>query len=181
MRVSRKVSIMFSNFLVTVVHYKIQPTWKSYFKWLQIIYSVPERWNYENATNFIIHDHHLIKGSRVITLDELITSTEINSILILKVQNKPFCNTYFENLFNTYNIEWTAIYVLPCPVTYNTYMRPFQYKIWMSYFLQKKLHTFGIKLSPLCFFCNLYDETPFHILYACDRVKRLWSDLAQCF
>ena len=43
----------------------------------------------------IIHDHHLIKGSRVITLDKL-TSTEIYSILILKVQNKTFSNIYFE-------------------------------------------------------------------------------------
>ena len=32
--------------------------------------------NYKNATNFIIHDHHLVKGSRNITLDTL-TSTEI--------------------------------------------------------------------------------------------------------
>ena len=45
-----------------------------YFQWLQLIGSNPQRWkviikeNYENATNLIIHDHHLVKGSRVITL-----------------------------------------------------------------------------------------------------------------
>ena len=38
-----------------------------------------------------------------------------------------------------------------------------------------------MKSSPLCSFCNLYDETLFHIFYECDRVKRLWSDLVQCF
>ena len=32
--------------------------------------------NYKNAPNLIIHDHHLIKGSRVITLNKL-TSTKI--------------------------------------------------------------------------------------------------------
>ena len=59
----------------------------SCFKWLQLIHSSPERWkftikeNYENATYMIIHDQHLIKGSRVITLDKL-TSTNIYSILI---------------------------------------------------------------------------------------------------
>ena len=53
-----------------------------YFQWLQLIDYIPEKWkfiikeNYENATNLIIHDHHLIKGSRVTTLDKL-TSTEI--------------------------------------------------------------------------------------------------------
>ena len=40
---------------------------------------------HENATNLIINDHYLIKSSRVLTLDKL-TSTEINSILITKVQ-----------------------------------------------------------------------------------------------
>ena len=36
----------------------------SYFKWLQLVDSIPESWkfiikeNYENATNLIIHDHH---------------------------------------------------------------------------------------------------------------------------
>ena len=53
-----------------------------YFQCLQLIDSIPQRWkiiikeNYENATNLIIHDHHLVKESRVITLDKL-TSTEI--------------------------------------------------------------------------------------------------------
>ena len=78
------------------------------------------------------------------------------SILILKVQNKPSSNIYFENLFNDYNIDWIAIYMLPRLVTYNTYMRSFQYKILNNVlFHNKKLHTFGIKLSPLCSFCNL--------------------------
>ena len=61
-------------------------------------------------------------------------------------------------------------------------MRSFQYKVLNDIlFLNKKLHIFGIKPSPLCSFCNLYDETPFHIFYECDRVKFLWSELVQCF
>ena len=129
----------------------------------------------------IIHDHHLIKGSRVLTLDKL-TSSEIYSILILKVQNKPSSNIYFENLFNDYNIDWTAIYMFPRLVTYNTYMRSFQYKILnIVLFLNKKLYTFGIKPSQLCSFCNLYDETPLHVFYECNAVKCLWADLVQCF
>ena len=66
----------------------------SYFQWVQLIDSIPEKWkfiikkNNEVAANLITHDHHLIKGSRVITLDKL-TSTEIYSILTIKEQNKP--------------------------------------------------------------------------------------------
>ena len=44
--------------------------------------------NFENATDVIIHDHHLVKGSRFITLDK-VTSAERDSILIFKALNKP--------------------------------------------------------------------------------------------
>ena len=138
----------------------------------QLIDSIPEKWkfiikkNYENAANLITYYHHLIKPSRAVTLDKL-TSTKIYSILILKVQNKPSSNICFKNLFNENDIGWTAIYLLPCLVTNN--------------FLIKKLHIFGIKSSPLCSFCNLYNKTPFHIFYECDHVKSLWSDLVLCF
>ena len=94
--------------------------------------------NYENATNLIIHDHHLIKGSRVITLDKL-KATKIYSTLISKLQSKPSSKVNFKNLCNNYNIDWTAIYMLPRLGTYNTYMGSFQYKILNNaLFLNKK-------------------------------------------
>ena len=51
----------------------------------------------------------------------------------------------------------------------------------MLYFSTKKLHTFGIKPSPLCSFCYLFDKTPLHIFYECDSVKGLCANLVQCF
>ena len=91
--------------------------------------------NYENPINLIIHDHYLVKSSRVITLDKL-TSTEIYSI---------------------YSIFYIVL------------------------FFNKKCHTFGIKASPLCSFCNLYHKTPYHMFYECYGLKCLWSDLVQFF
>ena len=102
-----------------------------YFQWLQLIDSIPERWNFiikenfENATDLIIHDQHLVQSSRGIILDKL-TSTEIYSTLISKAQNKPSSNVYFKNLYNDYNIDWTAIYMLPRLVIHNIYMQSFQ-------------------------------------------------------
>ena len=120
---------------------------KFYFQWLQLIDSSPQRWkiiikeNYANTINLVIHDHHLVKGSRVISLDKL-TSIEIYSILISRAQNKPSSNVYFENLFHDYNVDWTAIYMLPLLITNNTFMRSFQYKILKNIlFNNKKLHT----------------------------------------
>ena len=91
--------------------------------------------NYENAN----------KGSRVITLDKL-TSTEIYSLFISKAQNKRSFNIFFKNRYNDYNIDWTAISMLPCLVTYNTFMRSCKYKILNNIlFLNEKLHNFGIR------------------------------------
>ena len=102
--------------------------------------------------------------------------------MISKAQNNSSSTIYFENLYNDHNIDWTAIYMLTCLVAYNTYMQSFQNKIFNNaLFLNKKLQTFGIKPPTLCSFCNLYDETLYHIFYGCDRVKCLWSDLVQCF
>ena len=67
-------------------------------------------------------------------------------------------------------------------LTYHTHMLSFYYKVLSNVlFLNKKLHIFGIKLSPLCFFCNLYDKTPYHTFYQYDCVKCLWTDLVECF
>ena len=32
----------------------------------------------------------------------------------------------------------------------------------------------------MCSFCNLFDESPIHVVYECGCVKCLWSDLVQC-
>ena len=98
----------------------------SSFQWLQLISANPERWKFiiteknDSKTNLIIHDRHVIKGSRILTLDKL-SSTEMYSVLISKFQNKP-SNFYFENLFNDNDIDWATIYILPRLATYNTYM-----------------------------------------------------------
>ena len=135
----------------------------------------------KNTTNLIIHDPHVIKGSIILTLDKL-SSTEIYSILISKFQNKYSSNFYFENLFNDNDFDWAAIYMLPRLATYNTNMRSFQYKLLSNVlFLNKKLHIFGTKSSPLYSFCNLCDETPLHIFYECDSIKCLWSTLFYYF
>ena len=65
----------------------------SYFQWLQLINSIPEKWQLtikqssSDAKNLIIHGHHLIKGSRIIILEKL-TSKELYQILIQARRNQ---------------------------------------------------------------------------------------------
>ena len=48
-------------------------------------------------------------------------------------------------------------------------------------FLNKNLYLFGIKESPLCFYCNTNDETPIHLFYECNSTKYLWLQLNRHF
>ena len=91
--------------------------------------------------------------------------------MISKIQNKLFFNNSFKNLFNRYNTDLKAMYTLPYLVTYKIYTQSFQNKILNNaLFLNEKFHTFGIKPSQLCCFCNLYGETPFHLICECNLI-----------
>ena len=136
----------------------------SYFQWLQLINSVPEKWKLtikqstSDAKNLSIYGHHLIKGTRILILEKL-KSKELYQILISSCANKLTSITYFETKFNANNLYWTKIFILPRLTTYNTYLH-FLHSIL---FLNKKLYLFGITKSRLCSYCNTYDETPIHL------------------
>ena len=95
----------------------------SYFRWLRLISAIPEGWKFiikethESVTYLVIHYHHVINGSRILTLDKL-SPTEIYAILISKFQNKPSSNIYFEKLFNDNDIDWATIYMLLTTLSY---------------------------------------------------------------
>ena len=118
----------------------------SYFQWLQLINSIPEKWKLSikqsssEAKNLIAHGHHLRKGSRILILEKL-TSKELYQILISSRTNKVTSVTYFETKFNANSLDWTKMFILPRLTTYNTYLRSFQYNILHNIlFLNKKLY-----------------------------------------
>ena len=81
----------------------------NYFQWLQSINSITEKWKLtikqsSNAKNLIIHGHHLIKGSRILILEKLI-SKELYQILISNRTNTITSVTYFERKFNANNLD----------------------------------------------------------------------------
>ena len=77
---------------------------ETYFQWLQLQHAIPHKWktiikqNLGIVTDLLIHDHHLIKGVQILTLEKL-SSKELYSILITKFTNKPSLNVYFEKSF----------------------------------------------------------------------------------
>ena len=95
--------------------------------------------------NLIIRGHHLIKSSRILILEKLL-SKELYHTLISIRANKVTPVTYFGTKCNANNLDWTKIFILPRLTTYNTYLRSFQYKILHNIlFLNKKLFLWNNK------------------------------------
>ena len=108
---------------------------KLYFQWMQLIQAIPLIWkqkindsekNVEKS--YVVQDHHLIKNTRIISLDKL-TTTEISLVLLLSSGNTPTSQKYFRRVFPNENFDWKKIYILPRLVTINSFQRNFQYKI----------------------------------------------------
>ena len=132
-----------------------------------------------DAKNLIIHGYYLIKAS-IIVIFEKLTSKELHQILISKSTNKVISVTYFEIKFNSNNLDWKKLVILPRLTTYN--LRSFQYKILRNIlFLNKNQYLFGITKSPLCSYCNAIYETLIHLFRECNPTKFLWLQLNRCF
>ena len=181
------ISTLFLNILIQTARLKYHLNNNSYFQWMQLINSIPEKWKLtikqssSDAKNLIIHGHHLIKGSRILILEKL-TSKELYQILISSRTNKVTSVTYFETKFNANNLDRTKIFMLPRLTTYNRYLRSFQYKsLHNIFFLNKKLYLFRVTKSPLCSYCNTNDETPIHLFCECNSTKYLWRQLNRHF
>ena len=154
---------------------------ETYFQWLQLKHAIPHKWktiikqNPGNVSDLLIHDHHLIKGARILTLEKL-SSKELYSILITKLTNKPSSNVYFEKIFPNIKLNWRKIYILPRITTINTYLRSFQYKILNSIlFLNRKLSVFRKKNTPLCSFCNSVIKKKRHRCISLVNVSMLFT------
>ena len=77
---------------------------KSYFKWRQIINSVPKTWkkilkeNQNDSSNLVLLDHQLLKNNRTLGIEKM-NSEEIYSINISSKVNILTSRTYFEKNF----------------------------------------------------------------------------------
>ena len=74
---------------------------------------------------------------------------------------EPSSQSYYQKLFQTTNLDWKNIYILPRIVTLDTKVRIFQYKLLNNVlYLNKMLFKFGKINSPKCSICKKEEETP---------------------
>ena len=97
----------------------------------------------ENNSLLVVKDHRLLRRSRIIILEKLI-SKELYSLLISAIEHQPTSEKYFDNLFPNIELHWKEIYLTERKATANSYLRCFDYKIINNVlYLNKKLFQFG--------------------------------------
>ena len=165
--------------------HKIPPN--LYFKWLQLIDSIPENWkniikeDKGHSRIFCIFKPHINLKAKIFPIDKL-TSQEFYKIFIDSISNPPTSQKYMLNLFNKDTLSWKDIYNLPRQVTIDTYTRVFQYKCLNNIlYLNNSLYKMKLTNNPLCSYCQKEKETIPHLFYECNETKLLWQQIQSFF
>ena len=101
-----------------------------YFKWVQLIHSIPQKWkntinNNRISENLLLSNHHLRK-CKILLSPEKLSSKELYLIQLTCDFSKRTSQIYFEKKINDCVLDWKYIYVLPRIVTSDFYTRYFQ-------------------------------------------------------
>ena len=153
------------------------------FLFIQLLHAIPKSWKEdlsnvkENIHNLIIRDHPIIRKYHTYFLNRL-GSKEIYNFLIAQKEEQTASRLYYQKEFSNTNLDWKKIYLLVCIATKDSTIRAFQFKLLNNVlYLNKMLFKFGKSGSPLCSFCNVKDETPYHLFYECSHTISLWNQL----
>ena len=135
----------------------------------------------ENTSLLVVENHHLLRGSRIITLEKL-SSKELYSLLVSAINHQPTSQKYFDNLFPNIELPRKEIYLIVYKVTTNSHSSSFNYKIINNaLYLNEKLFHFGKTQSQLCSFCHTETETTLHVFHKYSVTKILWNQLLLFF
>ena len=114
-------------------------------------------------------------------MDKL-TSKMLYSILLASKVRTPSSQRTTLALLGVDSLPWNKIYTLPWTISIDSYSRIFQYKCLHNIlYLNKSLFRMGISDTPLCSYCQQYDETFQHLFTECIFSKKLWSDIKTLF
>ena len=97
---------------------------------------------------------------------------------------QPTSQKYFEGMSGDLTLHGKHIYTLPriTTTTTDSKLPCFQYKIsHNTLYLDQKLFLFPKENTSLCSFCNLEDETVYHLFAHCCKTKRLWCTVTEYF
>ena len=94
----------------------------------------------------------------------------------------PNNSQYLRQTFNLAEDHLKKVFWLPHKVSFEPYIKAFQYKVLNSIlFTNTKLFKIGYISEDKCSFCKLEPETPHHLLFHCSLVQPFWKDFEYYF
>ena len=109
---------------------------------MQLTYAILGKWkqilkqNLDINQNLIYLNDHLIKNSRLVSLEKL-DSKDISNIIISNTKSTPTSQKYFEHLSLHNNLNWKSIYLLPRLATQDFPFKSFLLQEMEQYSLSK--------------------------------------------
>ena len=156
---------------------------KNYFKWLQIVKSIPKKWKNTIFNDFqendVIKEQHLFFHARILPLDKL-TSKQIYVVMLHKRVIKPTSQEKIIEKIGHFNFNWAEVYQLGRLSAIDAYSRMFHFKNTHNIiYLNEKLFKCGLVNSPLCSYCESENENIAHLFYDCQKSVSLWRELQE--
>ena len=97
-----------------------------------------------------------------------------------KLVIKPSSQTKIIEKIGNCNFNWAEIYQLGRSSAIDTYSRMFHFKNTHNIiYLNEKLFKCNLVSSPLCSYCQDYDENIVHLFYKCQKSVSLWRELQE--
>ena len=94
----------------------------------------------------------------------------------------PNSSQYLRQTFNLSVDHVKKIFWLPHKVSFEPYIKAFQYKVLnLILYTNTKLFKIGYISDDKCSFCKSEPETPHHLLFHCSLVKPFWKDFEYYF
>ena len=94
----------------------------------------------------------------------------------------PKSSQHLRQAFNLSQDQLKKIFRLPHKVSFEPYIKAFQFKVLNSIlFTNTKLCKIGYISDDNCSFCKSEPETLYHVLFYCSHVQRFWKDFEYYF
>ena len=102
----------------------------------------------------------------------------IHKLSVKQIFNPPKSIDKWNSLFNTTNLDWAKICLVPIKACLSTRIRYFQFKLIHRILgVNKYLKTLNISISNLCSFCRKSEESIEHIFWDCPITRRFIMDV----
>ena len=148
---------------------------RNFLVWAGLRHAIPS--HLKTNTNPVLEMSHSLKINNKV-FDVLEKTSKHYYTLLISTKAKFLNNTLvLKRDFNLNEEQLKKVFILPHTVSFEPYVRAFQYKVLNSMlFTNTKLFKIGFITEDKCSFCKSESETLSHLLLDCIETKSFWRD-----